>query len=585
MALGIEQSSPSSKFNFKNSLAIVIAINAYKNSSIPQLKTPVFDGQKLSNILNIEYGYEVWQLLDKTATLANISELLENFLPKKISSDDDRVLFYYAGHGMALNDLDLDMEDMEEPKGYLIPQDAEMGNTSTYLSMAQLFDSLNNLPCRHFLGIFDCAFAGSLRYYSSRGRIVTKSLNQQLKGEVEIESLDIKRLFPPKNFCVDLNNEAQNFIKAPAWQIITSCSFDQFASDINPENKNSKHSPFAEALFEGLQGKADLTQDGIITSAELVIHLRNYFQSLSSSNYRQQTPELWPLPKHGRGEYIFTLPEKYRKLSPVILKPKVVKQGRYCIVTIGINAYKEWQHLRNAVKDAESIQELLVDKFGFIAPLDPLINQQATKKAIETLVEERLRHELYADDSLLLFFAGHGHTRLDKLDEKTEIETGFLIPVEAQIPKTSEYWSDYIRIDHWLNSVSTLKAKHILVILDSCYSGCALSQGIKIYRDSNVRYQEDLTSRRSRKVITSARANQYAQDGGFITGNSLFTGTIINGLKLGEADLDANGIITSSELALFVQQKVAQASKSLQTPDFGSFELDDRGEMVISCSN
>jgi tetratricopeptide (TPR) repeat protein len=35
-------------------------------------------------------------------------------------------------------------------------------------------------------------------------------------------------------------------------------------------------------------------------------------------------------------------------------------------------------------------------------------------------------------------------------------------------------------------------------------------------------------------------------------------------------------------MALYVQKNVASASGSQQTPDFGAFELDDRGELVIS---
>ncbi|WNZ44042.1 hypothetical protein Q2T42_19600 [Leptolyngbya boryana CZ1] len=60
---------------------------------------------------------------------------------------------------------------------------------------------------------------------------------------------------------------------------------------------------------------------------------------------------------------------------------------------------------------------------------------------------------------------------------------------------------------------------------------------------------------------------------------------MINGFNGGEADLEGNGLITSSELGLFVQQKVAQASNSAQTPDFGSFHLDDRSEIVFSLRN
>jgi hypothetical protein len=102
-----------------------------------------------------------------------------------------------------------------------------------------------------------------------------------------------------------------------------------------------------------------------------------------------------------------------------------------------------------------------------------------------------------------------------------------------------------------------------------------------IHRD-RPRYERDLVTRMSRKVITSARRDQRALDGGPVPDHSLFTGTLIDGLDNKKADLDGNNLVTSSELGLYVQQQVGQASKSEQTPDCGSFLLDDRGEMVIS---
>ncbi|MEG4172023.1 MULTISPECIES: caspase family protein [unclassified Microcoleus] len=259
-----------------------------------------------------------------------------------------------------------------------------------------------------------------------------------------------------------------------------------------------------------------------------------------------------------------------------------VKQGRSLVVTIGINEYVHWQKLKNAVQDAIGLQQTLIDKLGFSAPIPPLLNEAATKAAIESLIEDQLREELQEDDNLVLFFAGHGHTRTDKVGGKVVGETGFIVPVEARGPK--EYWSDYIQIDPLLQSISRLPARHILVILDSCHSGFALGEAMKSFRDA-VRYERDLSNRISRKVITSARREQLALDGGPIPGHSLFTGTLVDGFNWGKADLDGNGLITSSELGLFIQQQVAQASQSNQTPDFGSFYFDDRGEMVISLRN
>jgi hypothetical protein len=256
-----------------------------------------------------------------------------------------------------------------------------------------------------------------------------------------------------------------------------------------------------------------------------------------------------------------------------------VKQGRSLVVTIGINKYVHWQELKNAKQDAVGFQHTLIDKLGFLAPIPPLLDSAATKDAIESLIEEQLRDVLEEDDSLVLFFAGHGHTRVEQLSE-----TGFIVPVDARKPGSKEFWGDYIRLSHWLEEIAELPARHILVILDSCHSGFALGEAAKSFRDA-VRYQKDLSNRRSRKVITSAQREQPALDGGPIPGHSLFTGTLINGFNWGAADLDGNGLITSSELGLFIQQKVGQASKSAQTPDFGSFHLDDRGEMVISLGN
>jgi hypothetical protein len=267
-----------------------------------------------------------------------------------------------------------------------------------------------------------------------------------------------------------------------------------------------------------------------------------------------------------------------RKLNAVLTEPESMVQGRSLVVVIGIDEYEHWPLLNNAVNDAIKLQQTLVDKLGFIAPIKPLINSAATKDAIEELITVQLREMVEENDSLVVFFAGHGQTRVDELSE-----TGYIIPVEARTPDTKEYWSDYIRLNHWIQDVSELPIRHILVILDACHSGFALGSAINIFRDGVSRYRNDISRNRSRKLITSAKRDQPALDGGSILpGNSLFTGMLINGLDLGEADTDRNGLITSLELGLYLQQKVGQASESKQTPVFGAFNLDDGGEMVIS---
>jgi hypothetical protein len=253
--------------------------------------------------------------------------------------------------------------------------------------------------------------------------------------------------------------------------------------------------------------------------------------------------------------------------------------GRHMMVAVGIDEYQYWPRLRNAVSDARQITELLCQRYGFATVCDPLLDEKATKEAIELLVEDQLRRELKSDDNLVFYFAGHGTTRTDQVgDEK--VETGYLVPVEGQVG-AEERWSKYVELDSLLKELGKLPARHVLVILDSCHSGIALGASVMSYR-SNDRYKADLARRVSRMVITSARGDQVAQDGGPVSGHSLFAGTLIRSLEEFESDLDRNTILTSSELGLFLQQKVGQWSQSRQTPDYGTFYGDQRGQMVLA---
>jgi uncharacterized protein len=252
---------------------------------------------------------------------------------------------------------------------------------------------------------------------------------------------------------------------------------------------------------------------------------------------------------------------------------------RKIVVVIGIDQYAHLPKLRCAVSDAMGVQSLLLSRFGFEAPIPALTNQAANKGAIESLVEDRLRNVLKPDDALLLFFAGHGTTRVDRLGDVT-VETGYLAPIEA---RGADVFGDLINMEELLRKIGRLPARHILVMLDACHSGMALGSAMSQYRSMDS-FVHRLVRNMSRRVITSARRDEPALDSGPIPGHSLFTGAFIQGLTSGAADLDKNGIITFSELALCLQQWVGQASGSRQTPDYGAFHHDDRGELVLAAS-
>ncbi|MEQ9552682.1 MAG: hypothetical protein RIM23_24085 [Coleofasciculus sp. G3-WIS-01] len=100
--------------------------------------------------------------------------------------------------------------------------------------MQELHDALLELPCRHLLTILDCCFAGAFRW---------ASLSRDLEPRVKI-----------------YKERYDRFISDRAWQVITSAADDQKALDAlarRGKTSDGKHSPFAQALFEALQGTTD----------------------------------------------------------------------------------------------------------------------------------------------------------------------------------------------------------------------------------------------------------------------------------------------------------------------------------------
>jgi formylglycine-generating enzyme required for sulfatase activity len=251
--------------------------------------------------------------------------------------------------------------------------------------------------------------------------------------------------------------------------------------------------------------------------------------------------------------------------------------GRNVIAVIGIDRYHHWRPLANAVRDATGTVALF-QRLGFEQVTAPLLDDRATGKAIQSLVTDGLRM-LGPDDSLVLFYAGHGGTREHRFDHRV-VKTGYLIPVDASSsPGEVATWID---LEGWLRAVSLLPAKHILVVLDACHSGIALDPIIK-WRDLGSWKGEPLSTlkaRRSRRIITSALDDQVALDSGPVYGHSLFTGCLIEGLTHGIRG-GGSRVTTGSELGLYVQRRVEAYPDSRQTPDFGTFAFDDRGEMVI----
>ena len=89
--------------DFRKSLAFLVAINRYGNG-VPELRTPVADAEALAEALRNNHGYEAEILRNEQATLEGLRPSSPG-LKERVESDD-RVIFYFAGHGVALSGKD-----------------------------------------------------------------------------------------------------------------------------------------------------------------------------------------------------------------------------------------------------------------------------------------------------------------------------------------------------------------------------------------------------------------------------------------------------------------------------------------------
>lgn len=276
--------------SFIQNVAVIIGINDYQK--IRKLENAVSDASELSKVLREQHGYDDVHLLIEDVSLARLKTLIEKDLKEWVKKDS-RLLFYFAGHGIA-DDSD------NGPEGYLVPQDATPKNKQSWLGMKELHDALTALPCRHMLAIFDCCFAGAFRWSTLRHMLASPEV-------IHKERYD-------------------RYLKYPAWQVITSASYNQEALDDFGMRGKDDHSPFARALFDGLQGKADRIfedpdtkkekTDGVITATELYWYLENVVGSSTYQSNNYQKPELFPLKKHDKGEFIFLVPGHELNLPP-----------------------------------------------------------------------------------------------------------------------------------------------------------------------------------------------------------------------------------------------------------------------------
>jgi tetratricopeptide (TPR) repeat protein len=205
---------------------------------------------------------------------------------------------------------------------------------------------------------------------------------------------------------------------------------------------------------------------------------------------------------------------------------------------IGINNYLYWPKLNNAVKDAQDLRDLLTSRYEFsMKNTYELYNEKATYDNIRNELI-KIKNDMTPLDNLLIYYAGHGD-----YDEK--MESGSWVPVNARDTVKTDFIQTVIIKDF----LEKIKAKHIILIADACFSG-------SLFVSKKVEYTERDDQTPSRWALSSGNIEVVAD--GATGSNSPFAQTLIKVLS------DSRKSIAISELIGAVKTGVKNITE--QTP-------------------
>lgn len=287
--------------------------------------------------------------------------------------------------------------------------------------------------------------------------------------------------------------------------------------------------------------------------------------------------------RQGReGELHFVLvPE-----SPVLLDPReaaapedpasaalpdislAVDFGKYHALVIGNERYPHFPRLATPVYDAEAVAQVLRTRYGFQVRM--LVN--ATRFEILAAMNE-LAATLEEDDNLLVYYAGHG-----TLDEGAD--EGYWLPVDARPDDRSNWLSTRAITDH----LNRMRARHVLAIVDSCYSGVLSRAGVTRLRSvagpaEQLAWWESQRGARVRLALTSGGEEPVLDEGG--AGHSVFARVLLEVLRSNGGVLDATSLYLS--LRSRVDLNAREAGLARQRPQLAPipFATHEGGDFLL----
>jgi hypothetical protein len=268
------------------------------------------------------------------------------------------------------------------------------------------------------------------------------------------------------------------------------------------------------------------------------------------------------------------------------LKPKLL------VIAIGVSEFKNTEmNLTYAAKDADDLAALFKTKTDLYSEIEVLkfTNQNALRDSILKCKSNLLRTKV--EDEVILFVASHG-----LLDSQLDY---YIATHDVNFENPALQGLKYEDLENLLDGIPARKK---IMLIDACHSGeVDKEESVLVDADTKVKVEgvtgrgfkslkskslgldnsfelmkelfTDIRRGTGAVVISSASGKEYAFESAAWK-NGVFTYSLLEGLKSGNADLGQDSRISISEIRDYVSKKVEELTDGKQHPTSRSENLE-----------
>jgi hypothetical protein len=330
--------------------------------------------------------------------------------------------------------------------------------------------------------------------------------------------------------------------------------YNAFLSFLTSQGNDYEGDPFSRTLRDGRLGPGGTKSgyvfftrpDSVPFTGFLALGTTSYkAEMLRTKTFEVRSPatesdELWSLAWISkRWNEIVNGPPPFRKSYALLL---------------GVSDYRYLEKLSLVNDDLIKMENFLLSLGFHVVRVQ---NERLTLANVRS-PQEYFATKLNPEDRLLVYFSGHGFQRIEGGRER-----GYLALINARDGQATP--DTTIAMEAFVTWARRVPAKHLLVLLDACFSGLAAGgtevkietrggPGLQNLQKPDPQTLYRLSSKPGRYLVMAGNKNQKAIASPTWKGG-LFTNGVVQGLG-GLADMQRDGFVTTRELYPWLREYV-----------------------------